>query len=544
MVKYEKAIQGLILRFSVDASLYMHTCERLIRPLMLEVDEWSDLVDDPGGPAWKSEELGHQISERLGTDYMTYIEVAKRLHARLIKFAVNLDLNVSAGLKPKWMTPQAASQSSLQEKFFKRTNQTWRGLKVGFKNGSLMKALEQIELDLTRLDRLLDANEREAPVRLERKRRGNAKIWQTIREAAKNVYGALAAHWQCPPGHHHAASLRLETRKATEIGEAPRFGLIISLDQAGSQVQQLLWRELEIEPQLSASSTQMAPTTAPKLPVGTFKVTFMTATPSITIAQTQTHTSSDGIMGTKIDDLCVWQQTHLLTKDECIGFLEHQLWHHRLFQKKIGHVKPDDLCLLPLRQCATGVGLPSAAPTPFARGLSTKEKYHIATVLASSVLQLANTPWLPGSRLDLEAVFLMDLKQRALTTANPYIRRDFPSVTQAHKKPSTPLIENELVFALGVILIELAYQQPLASFKLPGDVDDNGNDYAHTDLQIATRLVKDLKSMEGEKYADAARKCVKCNFDVHDYSLDNLDFQEQFYTGVVLPLQELRSQLS
>lgn len=99
MVKYEKAIQGLILRFGVDASLYMHTCERLIRPLMLEVDEWSDLVDNPGGPAWKSEELGHQISGRLGTDYVTYIEVAKRLHARLIKFAVNLDLDVAAGLK-------------------------------------------------------------------------------------------------------------------------------------------------------------------------------------------------------------------------------------------------------------------------------------------------------------------------------------------------------------------------------------------------------------------------------------------------------------
>lgn len=99
MVKYEKSIENLVLRFSVDASLYMHTCERLIRPLMLEVDEWSELVDDPGGPAWKSEELGHQIRGRLGTDYPTYIDVAKRLHARLIKFAVNLDLDVTAGLK-------------------------------------------------------------------------------------------------------------------------------------------------------------------------------------------------------------------------------------------------------------------------------------------------------------------------------------------------------------------------------------------------------------------------------------------------------------
>lgn len=272
------------------------------------------------------------------------------------------------------MTAQVASQPSLQEKFFRRTNQTWRGLKVGFKNGSLMKALEQIEMDLTRLDRLLDANEREAPVRLERKRRGNAKIWQTVREAAKNVYGALAAHWQCPPGHRHAASLRLETRKATEIGSTFRFGLILSLDQASSQVQQSLWRELEIEPQPSGLPVQSVPTPTPQPSVGTFKVTFMTAAPSIIIAPSQTHTSSPASMGSRIDDLCVWQQTSLLIKDECIGFLEHQLWHHRLFQKKPGHVKPDGLSLLSLRQCATGIGLSSASPSPFARGLSTKEK--------------------------------------------------------------------------------------------------------------------------------------------------------------------------
>lgn len=280
------------------------------------------------------------------------------------------------------MTAQSSSQPSLQEKFFRRTNQTWKGLKVGFKNGSLMKALEQIEMDLTRLDRLLDANEREAPVRLERKRRGNAKVWQAVREAAKNIYGALAAHWQCPPGHRHAASLRLETRKATDLCEAFRFGLIISLDHTGPQPQQLLWRELEIEPQPSKTTTQPDPTPIPKPMVGTFKVTFMTAAPAITIAHAKTHASLNPVMGAKIDDLCVWQQTHLLMKDECIGFLEHQLWHHRLFQTKIGHAKPPDLRLLSLRQCVTGTGLSTPTPLPFARGLSTKEKYSNCTPMA------------------------------------------------------------------------------------------------------------------------------------------------------------------
>lgn len=137
----------------------------------------------------------------------------------------------------------------------------------------------------------------------------------------------------------------------------------------------------------------------------------------------------------------------------------------------------------------------------------------------------------------------MGLKQQTLTTANLYVRRDFPLAGQGHAKPSTPLIENELVFALGVILIELAYKQPLANSKKPGDVDGQGNDYPHTDFLIATRLLGDLKETEGEKYAAAARNCVKCYFDVYDYILDNVEFQEQFYTGVVLPLQELKASL-
>ena len=137
----------------------------------------------------------------------------------------------------------------------------------------------------------------------------------------------------------------------------------------------------------------------------------------------------------------------------------------------------------------------------------------------------------------------MQLQQRALTTASPYLRRDFSSTTVSETKPSTPLIENQLVFALGVMLIELAFQRPLATLRQSGDLDQQGNAHPYTELQIATRLVKDLNSMEGEKYSDAARRCVKCNFDVQDCSLDNLEFQDQFYKGVVLPLQELRRAL-
>lgn len=414
MVKYEKAIGALVLRFGVASSLYMHSCERLIRPLMLEVKEWSELVDDPGGVAWKDAELGRQIAERLGSDYFMYIEVAKRLHKQLIKFAVKLDLDPANDLKvclssrlhwsdwridsllqPKWLVAQPVAQVSLRQKFFQRSNKTRKGLKIGFSNGSLEEALRRIETDLDTLNKLLDANEREAPTRKERKRRGNAQIWQSIREAAKNVHAALAAHWQCPPEHHHAASLRLESRKASEESSGVRFGLILSLDHAGQQPQDLTWHELEIEPVLkdsdeplktSVQAQDQAQThphpaisvTQPQAMKSTFKVTFAASMSSggATMPQTKTQMYKQSVasMGTQIHDLCHWQQSCGSLTDDSLGFVEYKLWQHYLFPSKTKGTKPRNLCLLSLRDCVTGSSNSMAVTPAFARGLSTKEK--------------------------------------------------------------------------------------------------------------------------------------------------------------------------
>ena len=86
------------------------------------------------------------------------------------------------------------SQTGLRQNFFKKYHQTWHGLKIGLKNGNLEAALQQVEADLSQLGQLLDANEREAPIRQERRRKGNAKIWRNIRDAAKSMYEAFATH--------------------------------------------------------------------------------------------------------------------------------------------------------------------------------------------------------------------------------------------------------------------------------------------------------------------------------------------------------------
>lgn len=57
-----------------------------------------------------------------------------------------------------------------------------------------------------------------------------------------------------------------------------------------------------------------------------------------------------------------------------------------------------------------------------------------------------------------------------------------------------------------------------------------------TDFFTAERLQKRVKYDAGTNWADAIRRCIYCEFDQHDTSLENEDFRQAVYQGVVLPL--------
>src|ERR1700733_15190600 len=168
-------------------------------------------------------------------------------------------------------------------------------------------------------------------------------------------------------------------------------------------------------------------------------------------------------------------------------------------------------------------------------------RYRLSSIIVSSVLQLANTPWL-SSNWGLPDIYLLDSGPQNLSPihAQLYVRRSFVGtkiLTNTAKATARPLVANETVFALGVILLELSFGQPLLSFKTAADLDAQGNDTPYTEHMIAARLLDTLILLEGEKYADAAKRCLMGSFNSAGSNLENPDFQEQFYAGVVAPLE-------
>lgn len=370
MIKYEKTIADLILTFSASALRYTHICERLVQPLMLDPQDFSDLINDPLGGSWKSQEFGNRVKQSLDKDYATFIGIAARLNERLMRFASNLDLDPANNLRPKWLSQPQTSQARLRDRFFSRSNKIFKGLKPGFENGSLEKVLQQIEEDLRRLKWLLDGRDRERPMRKQKMRSGQAMVWNNIRAAARSIYTALAAHWQYSSTHHHAVSLRLETRKDAIDDQNIRFGLILDLEHGAASPQQMVTHNVEIEPKTTVSPAQ--PQTRPAT-LGSFKISSLSVTPQVQVMPAPTP-SSQIISGTHIQDLCGWQQNFQYTNQDKFGFLQHDVWQYDLYPGKLAHHVSSPLSHLSLHDCLTGVRTGQTHAPLFAPGLGPREK--------------------------------------------------------------------------------------------------------------------------------------------------------------------------
>ena len=176
-------------------------------------------------------------------------------------------------------------------------------------------------------------------------------------------------------------------------------------------------------------------------------------------------------------------------------------------------------------------------------------RYNLSLILASTLIQLSKTPWLDES-WGLDDIHMLNCRDNTFVTEEIYVFRKFvtrSSRTDDVKIQSRSWLQNETVFAFGVLLIELSFGQRLHQYKTPkggyGNADymegGQGNDTIFTEYSIATRLVQELANHEPLKYAEAAKRCIFFNFETTNPDIENPNFQEQFHRGVITPLQEL-----
>ncbi|CAG7940008.1 unnamed protein product [Penicillium nalgiovense] len=115
------------------------------------------------------------------------------------------------------------------------------------------------------------------------------------------------------------------------------------------------------------------------------------------------------------------------------------------------------------------------------------------------------------------------------------------------KQKATPaLIRSEILFPLGLALVELSLCQTLESLRT---LEDGDHIEAHTDLKTAARHLSSVEMESGEEYGRVVERCLFWP-GIKESTLDNEQMQDEVFQLIVLSLMgnlknfEARSRMS
>ena len=200
--------------------------------------------------------------------------------------------------------------------------------------------------------------------------------------------------------------------------------------------------------------------------------------------------------------------------------------------------------LLARRGGPPGFQSSTAITAPGILELSYRDRLRLAVTFASTALQLCSTPWL-NETWGKEDIFFLEGTEEPITK-NSYVLKSFSSsnstpqpdgsaVTSGALRPPVS-IRNRALFALGVVLIELAFGKSLDDMRDPADLEEGGS--MLVDWVTANRLSNIISSNDSGRYADAVSRCVRCEFNHRNPNLDDESFRKVVYHNVVAPLEE------
>ena len=197
--------------------------------------------------------------------------------------------------------------------------------------------------------------------------------------------------------------------------------------------------------------------------------------------------------------------------------------------------------------------------------LTHRDRLTLGFKLAATLLQLYRTPWLAEvwGRDDIVFIQMQNRDSPSAFFQEPFITRSFSPnhELQAETIESRPQRQKSLsvrvppLFSLGILLIELSYCKPIEalgpSADLPGVCADRviaGMCQDDIRFLVALHLLEPGNqrglnhAWTGQRYADAVRRCIRCDLDISEGDYDSDAFHSAVYRGVVEPLmQTLRS---
>ena len=187
--------------------------------------------------------------------------------------------------------------------------------------------------------------------------------------------------------------------------------------------------------------------------------------------------------------------------------------------------------------------------------------FHFGKALAEVVLSFHSTPWLPQDWRSKDIYLLGNMQSLDLESEStgPYLMLKFTNHYEGKGKQveisadilgfheprllyeenhnnSLRDVRNEMMFRLGVILLEIGYSKPWDDLRkmVPGK----------SEYLAAENLARDLARHMGLEFTRIIRKCLGCDFGIGETDFEDERLQELFFSQVVVTLDAMKSKLA
>jgi hypothetical protein len=583
--RYKSEMRSLILQINTERGIFINTLEQLLTGI-IRVEQMADFLAKPGGDLWRKADVDKKLKDRLRSVYQVYIDNVRGMEVSLKRMMEKLALGADGKVRRVRVVPSSVKielgKGSLRlptisiRGFVLRTcrailtsqqvqfndpsafKQEIKRLKFSISKGEYADQLTSLRNCNQALARLTKQSLALEPTRAEFKNAcPNYKGFQSY---ARSLYATLRAGWCCGC-QGHAVNLRLENRsrieKEEEVVQKTPFRVVFSCLADASNSTLSFWNEVDIK--CIADESRRVPLSAShnritSLPSARRQVRFdhqvqqtaCSSTSSRTATLTHTTSLSTPIVSSprQIQHLCeAIAKLQQPQRDLCVGYLLDTLQQrkHGIYplQSPCSQQQWESYSLKTILNRTANIN----------RRLTQHDKLRVAVDLASSVLQLYKTPWL-DEQWGKEDVLFIRRPGASIASIyeHPFVCRTFTS--QGTAIASTPasgatcrVIRNQTLFTLGILLIELWYGKPIEECQQPSDLDCQGT--PGVTWCTAVRLIEtEIEFEAGKRYSDAVRRCIRCDFDRSDMSLDNENFQRAVYEGVVMLLERTLQQFT
>jgi hypothetical protein len=510
--------------------MYTNTLQELLLPTILAKTEMEDLINNPGGENWKTDQaLQAKLKDRLHGSYDLYEDLIMRMNDVTKELAKELSLDKDAAQERLsssngvQQSPNPAKRASRDLLTGTRKSLNFQLFRAKFSLGeptrdSLFARLKEYNERLQELVRSSDKlHALQSTAHRSMGSRSTELALKKICKSSDLLFRALQHAWQCSCSKSHIANLRIEHRTAKDIC----FELILMFTSPFEQCDNSswVWQEVRcgqmphcVHP-YDVSSQSMPPVPLQNTPnVGNLSISDHTQTGAQKRPAIRFVDAPDTIR------LCEGLSND--ARKDCMGVVAHEnvTYHlHPFIQRRQNET--------PAR-----VTLDHILSDDWTTTVSRRQRFKIARLVASAVAQLTCTPWL-GKKLEKsDVVFFTEANAGTnIQLEEPFIHQVFHGTSVAQVLPEASDIT---IPSLGILLVELCFGQRLEDCPIRKEypTGEAGTKWC-IDLVAAHKWSLLVHEEAGEDYANAVQWCF--NIAAH---MDK-NWRSDIHRNVIQPLE-------